>query len=204
MLCYRLVDFENKAAALQAEISKLEEEKTAATEKDQLSVVKISELSLKLDEISQVLKWQPLQTFCKTYCIQFQDLTKKTDELEKLRAEKEFLEEKLLVIAELEAELAKEKLEKASFSEENMKLTQALSGVEEDLKCSKSAFDLSQKELEALNVRLGKALEEMQTLQNSNQELDKNLQESDLKLKAEIDASQQLKQLLEQKKYLRY
>jgi hypothetical protein len=53
-------------------------------------------------------------------------------------------------------------------------------------------------------VRLGKALEEMQTLQNSNQELDKNLQESDLKLKAEIDASQQLKQLLEQKKYLRY
>jgi hypothetical protein len=54
-LCCRLVDFENKAAALQAEISKLEEEKTAATEKDQLSVLKISELALKLDEIAQVL-----------------------------------------------------------------------------------------------------------------------------------------------------
>jgi hypothetical protein len=79
---------------------------------------------------------------------------------------------------------------------------QALSGVEEDLKCSKSAFDLSQKELEALNLRLGKALEEMQTLQNSNQELEKNLQKSGLKLKAEIDASQQLKQLLEQEKYI--
>jgi hypothetical protein len=55
LLCYRLVDFENKAAALQAEISKLEDEKSAATEKDQLSEVKISELALKLDEIAQVL-----------------------------------------------------------------------------------------------------------------------------------------------------
>jgi len=42
----------------------------------------------------------------------------------------------------------------------------------------------------------------MQTLQKSNQELEKNLQESDLRLKAEIDASQKLKQLLEQEKYL--
>jgi transposase len=41
--------------ALQAEITKLEEEKSAAVEKDQLNGMKISELAQKLDEIAQVL-----------------------------------------------------------------------------------------------------------------------------------------------------
>jgi chromosome segregation ATPase len=72
------------------------------------------------------------------------------------------------------------------------------------LKCSRSAFELSQKELEDLNVRLANAVEEMQTLQKSNQELEQSLQETGLKLKAEIEASQHLKQLLEQEKYFGY
>jgi hypothetical protein len=63
LLHYRILDFENKAAALQAEIAKLEEEKSVAIKKDQLSVVKISELALKLDEIAQVLNTLNPQTY---------------------------------------------------------------------------------------------------------------------------------------------
>jgi chromosome segregation ATPase len=133
--------------------------------------------------------------------LKLQDLTKKTDELDKLQAEKESLEEKLLVMANLETELAKEKSEVARFSEENTSLTMALKAIEEDLKCSKSAFDVSQKELEVLNVSLENAAEEMQSLQKSNQELAQHLEESGIKLGAEIEASQKLKQLLEQEKY---
>jgi hypothetical protein len=40
----------------QAEIAKLEEEKSAAFEKDQINEVKISELALKLDEIAKVYR----------------------------------------------------------------------------------------------------------------------------------------------------